>query len=58
MCAKVIDTLKEPHWLPLQAAVDYMILSLMHQCTHGTAPTFRKETLKAQNEDKVALHIK
>ena len=42
------DALKELHWLPVQARVDYKIPSFMHQCTHGTAPTYLKETLKSQ----------
>ena len=65
MCAKLIlsrskydsssDALKELHWLPIQGRVDYKILFHMYQCTHGTAPTYLKETLK-KPEMKRKLH--
>ena len=68
MCAKLIlsrskydsstEALKELHWLPIQARVDYKILSLMHQCTHGAAPEYLKVTRKAKNKETAMKHPK
>ena len=55
MCAKLVlkqskysssrKALIDLHWLPIQARVEFKVLSLMHQCTHGCGPEYLKDLL-------------
>ena len=38
-------TLKILHWLPVRARINFKILSLTHQCIHGTAPDYLKSLI-------------
>ena len=55
MCAKLVlkqskysssrKALIDLHWLPNQARVEFKVLPLMHQCTHGCGPEYLKDLL-------------
>ena len=55
MCAKITlnrrkhssttEALKILHWLPVRARINFKILSLTHQCIHGTAPDYLKSLI-------------
>ena len=55
MCSKLVlkrskyessqEALRDLHWLPIQARIEFKILSLMHQCTHGCGPEYLKDLL-------------
>ena len=40
------------HWLPIKARIDHKIMSIMHQCTYGTAPDYLKELLHKKTEKR------
>ena len=39
------EALKILHWLPVRARINFKILSLTHQCIHGTAPDYLKSLI-------------
>ena len=39
------DALKTLHWLPVRARINFKVLSLTHQCIHGTAPDYLKSLI-------------
>ena len=39
------EALKILHWLPVRARINFKILSLIHQCIHGTAPDYLKSLI-------------
>ena len=41
--------LRDLHWHPIQARIEFKILSLMHQCTHGCGPKYLKEILMRES---------
>ena len=55
MCAKLIlkrsrhasstDSLRELHWLPIRKRIQFKILSLVHRCLYGIAPSYLKDLL-------------
>ena len=38
-----MNSLKEPHWLPVEYCVKYKILTITHKCMNGNAPAYLKE---------------
>ena len=39
------EALRELHWLPIRARIQYKILSLMHKATYGVSPEYLKNLL-------------
>ena len=39
------EALKILYWLPVRARINFKILSLTHQCIHGTAPDYLKSLI-------------
>ena len=39
------EALKILHWLPVRTRINFKILSLTHQCIHGTAPDYLKSLI-------------
>ena len=39
------EAIKILHWLPVRARINFKILSLTHQCIHGTAPDYLKSLI-------------
>ena len=41
-----MNSLKEPHWLPVEYQVKYKILTITHKCIYGNVPAYFKEEVK------------
>ena len=58
MCSKLVlkmskyecsrEALRYLHWLPIQARIEFKILSLMHQYTHGCGPEYLIDLLASK----------
>ena len=58
MCSKLVlkrskyessrEALRDLHWLPIQARIEFKILSLMHQCPHGCGAEYLKDLLSTK----------
>ena len=65
MCAKLVlkknkysssmNALYDLHWLPIQARIDFKILTIVHTCLYGDAPDYLKELLKKKQKPKRTL---
>ena len=44
------QALKELHWLPIRARIDFKILCLLHKCTYGFAPDYLRTMLKKKDQ--------
>ena len=47
----VTECLKELHWLPIRARIDFKVISIVHKCIYGVAPKYLTELIvfKPQN---------
>lgn len=42
----ITPILKELHWLPIRARIEFKILTLVHKCINGSAPAYLIELLE------------
>ena len=42
----ITPVLKELHWLPVQARIEYKLLTLTFKCIHDKAPTYLSELIR------------
>ncbi|XP_074649025.1 uncharacterized protein LOC141904338 [Tubulanus polymorphus] len=59
---RITPILIELHWLPVQARIEFKILSTVHRCIHGSAPVYLSNLLRrvegrTRSSTSLALHV-
>ena len=53
----ISDVLKDLHWLPVKARINYKILTWVYKCLNGLAPTYLSDLLIVQDQSRTRRSV-